>query len=27
MELIERDHRQWLHASAGQDEPIIACAL
>jgi glucose-6-phosphate 1-dehydrogenase len=27
MELIERDHRTWLHASAGMDEPVIACAL
>jgi glucose-6-phosphate 1-dehydrogenase len=27
MELIERDHRRWLHAGDGEAEPIIACAL
>ncbi|MEA2709729.1 MAG: glucose-6-phosphate 1-dehydrogenase, partial [Phycisphaerales bacterium] len=26
MELIERDHRAWLHAHV-EEEPIIACAL
>ena len=26
-ELIERDHRSWLHAGDGQADPIIACSL
>jgi len=26
-ELIERDHRGWLHAGDGEAEPIIACSL
>jgi glucose-6-phosphate 1-dehydrogenase len=26
-ELIERDHRGWQHATNGENEPIIACAL
>jgi glucose-6-phosphate 1-dehydrogenase len=27
IELIERDHRTWLHSRDGEAEPIIACAL
>ena len=26
-QLIEEDGRRWLHATNGQPEPIIACAL